>query len=281
MKCVCAAVLWSVLLSCSLSVAQEVVATIDGEPITDRDVAEFGQRTPMLAAYLSAPGGPMRLLQLMIDDRLFLLEGERQQIPRPGDGSDQLYLMKLQNELVPGCPELTEADARAFYQAHLGQFSTPLFLRLRRIGLPIAGGDEQVVGDRLLEIKASIVSGERDFAEIADALSHDDIGRGRGGDIGYMPIDVSQNPVLSLLVDAAPDEIIGPLVEGDVLFLYQVLARREPIVEPFETVRDQVPKVYARVCREQRLDAVINELKTRWPVEVLVDDIAVHPEMAR
>lgn len=257
--------------------AEEVVAIVNGESITDRDVAEFGKRSPQFAPYLSAPGGPMRLLRLMIDDRLLLLEGERQKIPRPSEGSSTLYLMKLQDELVESCPEPSDEIIEQFYNTERDLFSTPLYLRLRRIGLMIDPTDLQPVIDRLTAIKHAIDAGDKDFGAVADEISEDIIGQGRGGDIGYRPIDVQHNPMLSIFVEAEAGETIGPVFEETLAFLYQVTGRRDPILEPLDAIRDEVARHYARTCRARNLDRLIERLEARWPVEILVDDIDIRP----
>lgn len=269
------------LLFVPAAAAQEVVATVDGQPITDRDIVRFAQKTPQLAGYLAVPGGPMRLLRQIIEDRLLLLEGERLGIPRPGDGDDLLYLQYLQKELVQQCPPPSAAEVRQFFDDHIELFSTPLMLRLSRIGLRSTPENTEQVSDDLAAIKQQIESGERDFAAVADQISDDLIGQGRGGDIGFIAIDVDTNPLFKLFVEADPERVIGPVLEQDMLYLYRVTDRREPIAEEFERVRDQAEREYFRVCREKNLDALMAELRRRWPVSVLVDDISIRPERRR
>lgn len=262
----------------------EVVATVDGEPITERDIIEFARRSPLLVNYLGLPGGPMWLLDLIITDRLMLREGERRGIPRPeGDDDTQtLYLQRLENRLIARCEPLnSEQELKAFYDSHIDRFSSPLLLRFRRIGLRLDPADDDDIADKhaqLQTLKERLQRGERQFAAAADELSEDPIGSGRGGDIGFVSMEGQEGPVFELFRQAEEETIIGPLLEEGMIYLYQVTDRREPIPDPFEAVRDRIGRDYQRFCRQRALQELVTELKTRWPVEVLVDDISIHPE---
>jgi hypothetical protein len=112
----------------------------------------------------------------------------------------------------------------------------------------------------------------------ADNLSQDEIGKGRGGDIGFVRIDDLTNPIYAKFEKANPQEIIGPVEEPGMLYLYQITNRHEPILEPYEAVHDEVQKTQQVHCNQQSLESLVTELKKRWSVEVLVDNIGIYPK---
>lgn len=256
------------------------LATVAGEPITDQDLVRYARSMPLLTAYLGAPGGPMRILDNMIKERLLILEGERLGIPRPSEaqGGESAYLLRVRKALMKPCPEPTEASARAYYQAYPEDFSTSLYLRLRRIGLVVTPETEAEVKQRLEQLRRRIESGEIGFAEAAEKVSQDPMGKGRGGDIGFVPDTDPDNPLMAMLRTAKEGEIVGPLRQQDMVYLYQVTDRREPILEPYATAKEHAPEKQRQACRQQALQEVFAELKKRWQVEVLVEDIAIWPE---
>lgn len=267
-------VLWSTGAAAGVEPDGEVLARIAGEPVTASDLRAYVETAPMLATQLQVPGGPMRVLEDLIAQRLLVREGQRRGIPRPHDrkDDDSFYAFRVRNTVMEKCPEPTDESVRAYYDAHPEEFSTPLMLRLRRIGLRAEEGEVAAVRQRLGELKAAIAEGEREFAQVADAVSEDSFGRGRGGDIGFVPIEKG-NPIAVRLQDAPQGEVIGPLDQGRMLYLYEVTDRREPVRASFESSRDRARKAARQHCRKESLDEVLADLKKRWPVEVLVDDI--------
>lgn len=273
-------IIWWGMLSLFSGIANgaEAVATVAGEPITDQDIVHYARGQPLIAPYLSIPRGPMRILDNMIKERLLLLEGQRLGMPKPAEheGGEVAYLAQIRKALVKPCPEATEEQVRAFYDAHPELFSTPLFLRLSRIGIQTKSGEAQAVA-KLREIQGRIQRGELTFAAAATAHSEDPLGRERAGDIGFLPVEAG-NAILDQLQQAKRDEIVGPVQEQGMAYLYQVTDRREPILEPYTTARTQAVQEQARDCRQRALDDVFTELKKRWPVAILVRDIGITPE---
>ena len=260
--------------------ANEIVAFINKQKISTQDIVHYARQSPLLVTYLDVPGGPLRILNNMIAERLLLLEGERLGIAKPKNENHSLaYVLKVRKELVGQyCPKLDQIEAKKFYDEHPDLFSTPLLLRLSRIGLPFDGNTESVVRDKLLAIEQDIKAKKMTFAEAARKYSQDKLGKDRGGDIGFEPITDLQNPVFELMNKSAKNEIIGPVQEQNMLYLYQVTDRREPILEPYETARMRAAEEQRKYCQQQTFNKVMAELKQRWNVEILVDDISVRPE---
>jgi len=258
----------------------EVLATVNGEAIELQDLREFSRKSPLFTGYMAAPGGPMYLLQLMVDQRLLVLEGERLQMAKPSaeDGGDIAFAMQVEKALLKPCAPISEEQAKAFYEANPMLFSTPYFLRLRRIGLKKDANNVAAKIQQLEAIKQRLLAGEIDFATTADELSEDKEGKGRGGNIGFVPIPEDDHAFWQQLKAAKPEDIIGPLEEKEIVTIYQVTGRHEPIVEPYATAQQQVPQVQQRVCNKAAKDTLILELSKRWPVDIKVDDLSVWPE---
>lgn len=260
--------------------AAETVAKIADREITDRDIVEYARKSPSFISYLSKPGGPMQLLNNMIIEDLLLREGERLSIPRdPGNkGGDIAYITKIKKRLLQPCLPPTESEMKEFYQNNSLLFSTPLLLRLSRIGLQITDETIQSATAKLRQLKQKITNSEITFSDAATKFSQDEIGADRAGDIGFIPIDVTENALYKDFIVANEQQIIGPIQEPGMLYLYQVTDRRPPILDDYEIVQDEVKEKLQTRCNLQALDKLMNQLKKRWPVTILVDDIGIHPE---
>lgn len=256
----------------------EPVATVGGDTITDRDIVDYAFQYPQLMSELRTPGGPMRILEYMIGDRLMLLEGRRQGIPEPNSKDLRQYLTEIEQRLLKPCPPPTEAQAKTYYDNNPKLFSSPLRLRLQRIGLDTSAAQIEAHTSKLLAVKRQIESGESEFAAIADQISEDLIGNGRGGDIGYVSIDVDANPAYQIFLQAGPETIIGPIEEPGKLYLYRVTGRQDPILDDFSSVKRDAALGYARDCKQRTVADLLAQLRERWPVEILVEQISITPE---
>jgi len=257
---------------------EDVLARVAGEPVTVANLREYARLNPVFFTQLQVPGGPRKVLDNLINERLLVLEGERRGIPRPAadPSSDVAYVYAVRNRLVEPCTPADEAGVQAFYQEHLDRFSTPLFLRLRRLVLP-AGDDPKATAARLTELKGRIEAGQAEFAGLADEMSIDPLGRGRGGDLGFQPVDGS-DPLVAELARLPKGGFHGPVPQGGYIALYQVTDRREPIPEPYASARGRVAEEQLRQCKEAAFARLLRELKAQWPVEMYVQEIGVAPQ---
>ena len=259
----------------------EILAVVAGEPITVRALRAYAMSHPLVGAYLAVPGKGHLVLEDMIAMRLFLKEGQRVGIPRDPGMEDELYYHRVRLRLVPPCPDPDAETLRAFYERHKDRYSTPTYLRLRRIG--IRTGDDLAARDRarkrLLEIRRRIQSGTLDFAEAAERWTEDVLGKGRGGDVGFVPFEDPDDPFLEQLLALKPGAVSEPVVQGDYVFIYQVTARRDPIPTPYAELD---PKAlhddYLKGCYDERFLAKLAALKKRWKVEYRYEGVPYWPE---
>lgn len=260
--------------------AQEVLAVVAGEPITVQALRAYAMTHPLVGGYLAVPGQGHVVLEDMIAMRLFLKEGERAGIPRDPDMNDERYYHRVRLELVPPCPEPDEEALRTHYERHKHRYSTPTYLRLRRIGLKAATPEQRErARARLRELRSQILEGKENFAAAAERWTEDVLGKGRGGDVGFVPFEDPEDPFLKRLGALEDGGVSEPLVQGDYVFIYQVTARRDPIPTPYEDLDPaKLREDYARACYDERFLAKVEELKRRWDVEYRYEGVPYWPE---
>ncbi len=258
----------------------EVLAVVAGEPVTTQALRAYALSHPLIGGYLSVPGKGHLVLEDMIAMRLFLKEGRRLGIPREPDMNDELYYHRVRLRLVPPCPEPDDEALRAFYERHKGRYSTPTYLRLRRIGLKATTPQARAAARRrLLEIREAIQRGEIDFGQAAERWTEDVLGKGRGGDVGFVPFEDPEDPLLRRLSALGEGALSEPMVQGDYVFIYQVTARRDPIPSAYEELDpDTLRKDYAKTCYDERFIEKLDELKQRWKVEYRYEGVPYWPE---
>lgn len=251
-----------------------ILATVAGQPITQQDLLQYALPSPRLQVFLHIPGGPERLLDNLIMERLLVREGKRLGIARPKGKlatDDFAYAVKVRDQLVKPCVVPKDKALHAFYRQHPALFSTPLFIRTRRIGLPFTQTDEQQVEQRLQKLRQQLRQNKLDFTTAVHESSQDPLTKDRDGDVGFADIDAFPQALAAKLRQAKPGAFIGPVAQGNMLFLYQVTDRHEPILGAYDTA--EVRKTYLQHCRQQALATLMAKLKARWPVKILITDL--------
>lgn len=258
--------------------AEDILATIADQTVTQEDLLSLVRKVPTLRVYLGVPGGPEQLLHMVIREKLLTLEGERRDIPRPeiSPDNDSIYAVHVEQQLLEPCqvPD-DEQVLMDFYNENPNLFSTPLMIRMSRIGVSAGSEDDRRMAEQYLgELRRKI---ESDDLAFVDAINQFDqrlpLVEGSGGDLGFIRIEQPRNPLWQPFADAAIGSLIGPIQETGYVALYQVTDRREPILAEFESIQAQLPEDYLRHCREQRRQALLQELQTRWPVDIKVSEL--------
>jgi peptidyl-prolyl cis-trans isomerase SurA len=165
-----------------------------------------------------------------------------------------MIVQRVQSAEVFGRIQVSEAEARTFWEAHRNEFTSPQTLMIREILVAVAsdgktlnvGLDEEAKA-KAEGIRSRILAGES-FEKLATELS-DSSSKANGGLVG--PLQPSE-------LDAALRKLFEAMKPGDVSAVtrtsggYQVFkleSRTEPKVLPFEEARDQIAN---RVVAEKR-----------------------------
>lgn len=260
-----AGLVWFGLLSLGAWAGEEpVLAEVAGEKVNLGQVRAYVKKRPLLAGYLQTGyAGWRRVLEDLIALRLLNLEGERLKIPREAEDDEDLYAFRVKRKLLPPCDPPDEKEARRFYQAHPELFSTPVFVRLSRIELPASvqiGG--QPAPAFLQQTAEAVRAGKVSLQEMARRCPQGNCLQ----DLGFVRLDGLEDALLNPLKDAQPGAVVGPIPLGEFVFLYQVTARREPILAPWEQVEAEVPAAAQRFCRQEAFVRLMHELHRRYGV---------------
>lgn len=94
----------------------------------------------------------------------------------------------ISNQLF-GQGDATDADAKAYYDAHLAEFDLPELVRASNILVTVSAGAPDIAAGRLkvIEAAAERISKGEDFGKVAAEVSEDARTKDKGGDLGYFP----------------------------------------------------------------------------------------------
>lgn len=259
--------------------SRDVVATVNGEPITKEDLYE---------AMLAAGGG--RLLEQLIEERLVEQEAARRGITVGEDeiakeieqlkqryGGDEGFKAVLQqfgmteerlrrevrvNLLVRKllAPEIqvTEQDVRRYYEEHKDEFREPEQARARHILVKDRATAEQLL--------ARIRNGEA-FEDVARSHSQDAQTAQKGGDLGWFPRGQMDPKFDQAVFSAAPNSLVGPVQTAYGFHVIQVLERKPARLRPFEEVKEEIRQLLVDRALRARMPAWLEELKAKAKIE--------------
>jgi peptidyl-prolyl cis-trans isomerase SurA len=145
-----------------------------------------------------------------------------------------------QNEIL-GKIGITESEARAYYDAHLNEFTSPPTVTLREITVSFAAtaASEEAAKTRIQEIRARVTAGNESFEKLAADLS-DSPSKANAGLIGPLSVlDISPD-VRKLVDQMKPGDVSEPIRNARGFQILKLEARSESQTMPFEQAKDQI-----------------------------------------
>ncbi|WP_461583073.1 peptidyl-prolyl cis-trans isomerase [Tepidiphilus sp. HLB4] len=263
------------------AVAAEGVPTVlahigQDETVTVDDVERYVARRLDARALLGTEEGLGRLVDEMVFTRLLVREGQARGVERKSSADerfDDVYALAVFNTLAPACEKpKDEAEAKAYYEQHPEAFQVPPRARVARIALKVDDkvGDEPAFGWLLMQATA-IASGSKRFEDaLADAQKVRP--NERMGDLGFIELS-DRAPIVKAIASAKAGDLVGPYRDGDYVYLFKVLEKREAQRLPWEQVRVHAATRAVEYCREQARTKVHDELFARYQVRLEEDAI--------
>ncbi len=196
-----------------------------------------------------------------------------------------MIIQQVQGNEVMGHISVTEAEAKAYYDAHAAEFTTPATVMLREIliAAPQASDDPapKAKADALYEKLKGGESFEKAVADESTAAS-----KANGGLIG--PINLSElAPALRKIIEPLKPGEITPVVHTQAGYeIFKVETLREAALIPWDQAREDIGNRVAntkqaaefnRYMQKLRAEAVLDwknpELKKIWEQKVAEDAI--------
>ncbi len=187
---------------------------------------------------------------------------------------------------------ITEADARAYYDAHPQEFTSASSITLREIlfnipesttpsgekGVNVA--EDEATQKRIEDIRTRVTTGGEDFAHVASEVS-DAPSKANGGLIGPISITELSPALQDLIGKMKPGEVTQPLRTARGYQLIKLESSTAAVRQSFEDVRDkiadavynqkrrgEVGKYLKRVRAEALIEWKNDELKKLWEQKI-------------
>ena len=239
----------------------DTVVLVNQQPVTESALQVARQRSGRFMVDVPVQDRDKQLLQRLIDDELILQRAEELGILQADPGIRKLLARSAINTVVRESQALLikEPELIAFYNDHQAVFQQP-----QRIKLQAAQFDD-------LEM-ANI---SRNAVLLGDSLKKTvSLGGGK-----ILPIPVSPLPkhmlirylgisLTDLALELSATQISQPIVQGDNIYLLQVIENQPAILMPFEQVRETVMTELISRQRRDSLATTLEELKQTASIQL-------------
>ena len=239
----------------------DTVVLVNQQPVTESALQVARQRSGRFMVDVPVQDRDKQLLQRLIDDELILQRAEELGILQADPGIRKLLARSAINTVVRESQALLikEPELIAFYNDHQAVFQQP-----QRIKLQAAQFDD-------LEM-ANI---SRNAVLLGDSLKKTvSLGGGK-----ILPIPVSPLPkhmlirylgisLTELALELSATQISQPIVQGDNIYLLQVIENQPAILMPFEQSRETVMTELISRQRRDSLTTTLEELKQTASIQL-------------
>lgn len=284
-KHVAAAVLCMSLATGWAESAKPLARLANGEVVSQQDLVDYLGRRMDLRQIARNAWGVEGVVQEMAMTRVLVLEGERQGLPRKTEEGttpqrfDDIYGLAVYKKQAPACEApVNEQEARQYYEANPQAFVLPAQARVERIILPATtqmGGGSAMAW--LQDQARAVIQGQRKFHMVA-LRAQSEYSLEPQGDLGWLTLD-GDHTLMRALQTVKAGELLGPVQDGDYVYLFSVLQKREARPLTWDESKSFAATRAVSHCREEAQTQIRADLFKRHGVEI--DRAAIRELMAK
>ena len=239
----------------------DTVVLVNQQPVTESALKFARQRSGRFMIDIPVQDRDKQLLQRLIDDELILQRAEELGILQADPGIRKLLARSAIDTVVRESQALLikEPELIAFYKDHQAVFQQPRRITLQAVQF----------GD----LEMAIIS--RNAVLLGDSLKKTvSLGGGK-----ILPIPVSPLPkhmlirylgisLTDLALGLSATQISQPIVQGDNIYLLQIIENQPATLMPFEQVRETVMTELISRQRRDSLTTTLEELKQTASIQL-------------
>lgn len=242
-----------------------------GDVITEQDMKDYVSRRIDLSQTTKNAWGVEGAVQEMAETYALMQEGKKRNIPNKSKESrrfDDVYALDVYRVIAPKCekPE-NEQAAQQYFNETPQAFVLPIQARVSRVILPI---DAQF-GDKgaslwLLEQVMAVGQGQQKFSNIAEK-AREIYSIDAQGDLGWINLE-GDHAIMRALQGAKVGEILGPVRDGDFIYLYQVQQRRESRQLTWDEAKNFAADRAVQFCRKDTNEKIRANLFKEYGITI-------------
>ena len=170
---------------------------------------------------------------------------------------------------------ITDTEARAYYEEHLSDYTTPPTAALREILIAVPDGASRSAEEAAKTTAKTTVTRLRqgaDFAVLAAEVS-DSPSKENGGKVGPLLVSEYSNPIQGIINDLENGEIAEPIRTAQGFQIVMLELRADPSVRPFDEVRDDISSGVFGDRRNEAYNQFIERLRDQAVIQWHSDEI--------
>ena len=249
----------------------------DKEVVTETDVSEYLDLRTDLRSLSKNVWGVENIIREMTLTRALVLEGESKGISRQEGATprrfDDIYAHTVFQQLRPECaPPADEEATKKFFANNPKAFTIPPSARINRVMLPKSStvDGEPAVGWLLNQIP-TVGMNNKPFDDLV-AKPKTVYNLDPQGDLGWVMLS-DDIPLMRALANSKEGDIVGPVNEGEFIYAFQIVSRREGRVLEWSEAAGMAANRAVRYCREQGDAKVRDDLVKKYGIKVDVEAI--------
>ena len=223
--------------------------------------------------------GNLRKEQNLLDDQKFnaALKQEGMTIADLRRNVERQFLIQeVQRQEVGSKLQITEAEARQYYQFHQQEFVEPASVTLREILIETPAGQEGAAAaaaalETATATRARLSAGE-DFAKVAAEVSAAP-SKANGGLIGPIVVAELSSSLQQTLEKMKPGDITQPLKVSRGYQIIKLETSKPVTVQPFENVRDVVAEKVYNERQRSEVQKFLNRVRSQAIIVWKNDDL--------
>ena len=262
--------------------AGDVVALVDGKPITVSDVQRrINALDPYSKARYSLPEQRKRFLENLVRFEVLASEAKKRGYDRDPDVQRVLknqmidvFLRKELDEKLKG--ETISDDAVAeYYRKHHSEFVQSAQVRVSQILVKDRARAEKVAAEARALGKTD--QADKGFRELVSKYSEDEDSKSLGGDLTFL--DRSNHQLPPALVQAAYElqdigDISAPVASDKGFHVLRLTQRRAAFVRPLEGVAGEIRRLISSERRAKKMEEMVAQMREKLKVEIYEEQLA-------
>lgn len=254
--------------------AEEVLATVGDREITVGEFAErLASQSPYLRARFESPERRREFLDNYIRFELLVLEAKRRgyedrpEIKRARRQAMVQQFIKTEVDAKLQLSDVSQADMKAYYEAHKGEYDRPAQVRASQIVVK-----DKKTAERLLK-KATAKRDLPEFRKLAREYSQDEATAAGGGDLQFFAAEGGDGPPPQIRKVAfslrRTGNVYSKLVKTDAGYHIVALTGKRPqLTRTFEQAKRSIRHKLLKEKKDAAMEALLAKLRSEIKVEV-------------
>ena len=248
------------------SASPQVLATFDGEKITVQDYQEALKTLPAQLQWAIAQNRNLRtkFLDNLVTKKMLVKTAKESGVKE--DQEMRRRIEEFKNELILGKYlreklehiKVTDQEAKAYYDKHKREFTTPKEVRARHILVKTKEKAEKIYKD---------LKKGADFTKLAKEYSIDKASAEKGGELGFFTRADMVKPFSDAAFSMKPGEISQPVKTPFGYHVIQVEEVKPPQQKAFKDVKEEIKKQLFQEKQQKAFDKLVAQVKKKWKVE--------------